>query len=145
MVNIQQTTNHYLITTIKKNIQSGRYDKSYQEELCALSTEGESKIIESLILGIPLPMGYIYVNKTPNKVIRGRNILCAIEDYCIKQSFALEGLKIAHEYNGLKYSDLSPTVQYNILQSKWSVTLLNIPHIMSDELAKMMDRICAEG
>lgn len=131
------TTNSasYLIKTIIYHLKEGIYDPSYQDESYQMSAENESKVIENIILGVPLPSAYFLATDTNGiKVVKGRNILCAIEDFILIENFELEGLKIMPQYNGMKFSDLPDPVRFNILQTKWNVNHFRTHKLYTDEL-----------
>ncbi len=98
----------------------------YQREYRSKSKE-ESSIIESIILGIPIPE--IFLVRTENNgiqlrhVMDGQHRLTAIHRF-VKDKFALTGLELLKEdekYKNKKFSQLEKSIKYKILGSHLSV------------------------
>lgn len=85
---------------ILMDMREGFFDESYQYEAKDMSTEDKSKIIEAIVIGMPLPPIYCIKEQSKFKVLRGQNIINAIYEFYVKKSFTLEGLKFIPEYNG---------------------------------------------
>lgn len=65
----------------------------------------KSELIESIIIGIPLPILYIKENKEGNWIlIDGRQRLSTIFDF-MDNKFALSSLSILKDYNGFKFDE----------------------------------------
>lgn len=103
-----------LIKKIDKNII--KLDPEYQRRH-RWDNKTSSKLIESLILNIPVPTIYISQDidvdeETDNdeyrySVIDGQQRLTAIKNF-LKNKFQLEGLETLEELNGCHYKDLPP-------------------------------------
>lgn len=71
------------------------------------SRKQKSQLIESLLLGIPIPYLYVYEGKNSNLiVIDGRQRLSAIFDF-LDNKFALVGLEFLKHLNGKKIKDFT--------------------------------------
>lgn len=103
-----------LIKKLDKNII--KIDPEYQRRH-RWDNKTSSKLIESLILNIPIPTIYISQDVDVDKetddnefrysVIDGQQRLTAIKNF-LKGKFELEGLETLSELNGCKYNDLPP-------------------------------------
>lgn len=103
-----------LIKKLDKNII--KLDPEYQRRH-RWDNKTSSKLIESLILNIPIPIIYIsqdvdvdketFDNESRYSVIDGQQRLTAIKKF-LKGKFILEGLETLSELNGCSYNDLPP-------------------------------------
>lgn len=68
----------------------------------------KSRLIESILLGLPLPSFYFSEDRFSQKlsVIDGLQRLCAIKDFVIYKELKLQGLQFLHSFEGKKYDDL---------------------------------------
>ncbi|MBT9775975.1 DUF262 domain-containing protein [Clostridium sp. MCC353] len=74
----------------------------------------KSELIESVLMGLPLPIFYFNQDKYGNLiVVDGRQRLGALFSF-IDDEFKLSNLKILPEENNRKYSDLSPVLRGRI-------------------------------
>lgn len=81
-----------------------KLDPEFQRE-GVWSPKQKSELIESIIIGIPLPILYIKENKDGNWIlIDGRQRLSTIFDY-MDNKFSLSNLTILKEFNNRKYSE----------------------------------------
>lgn len=113
---VKTTSVDYDLETLVRKIERGsiKLDPEYQRNH-KWDIETSSRLIESLMLNIPIPLIYISQDVDVDQesdepmysVIDGQQRLRAIFDY-MKNKYALEGLEILKEVNGVKYSDLPP-------------------------------------
>ncbi|STC98286.1 DUF262 domain-containing protein [Elizabethkingia anophelis] len=81
-----------------------KLDPEFQRE-SVWNLKQKSELIESIIIGIPLPILYIKENKEGDWIlIDGRQRLSTIFDF-MDNKFALANLSILKEYNGFKFSE----------------------------------------
>ena len=68
----------------------------------------KSRLIESVLLGLPLPSFYFSEDLETNKliVVDGLQRLCAFTDFCIKKTLKLKGMQFLTSLEGLTYNDL---------------------------------------
>ena len=84
-----------------------------------------SRIIESVLLGMPQPMLYIDDSNEEQVVIEGAERMYAYYAFC-KKGLRLSSLYFKkNQYEGRKFPDLSPLAQSNILNTKITVNVLN--------------------
>ena len=84
-----------------------------------------SRIIESVLLGMPQPMLYIDDTHDEQVVIEGAEHMYAYYSFC-KKNLRLSSLYFKkNQYEGRCFSELSPLAQSNILNTKITVNVLN--------------------
>jgi hypothetical protein len=106
----------YDLETLVKKIDKGiiRLDPAYQRRH-RWNLETSSRLIESLILNIPIPTIYLSIDvdvdieseESRYSVIDGQQRLTAIYDF-FNNKYQLQGLKTLESLNDFKYQDLPP-------------------------------------
>lgn len=77
----------------------------------------QSRLIESLLLRIPLPAFYLDATRDSTYVVvDGRQRLTTLDEFCNKQTFALTGLEYLDEHDNKKFSDLPLSLQTSITE-----------------------------
>lgn len=108
-----------VIEYINGIIISPDYQRSYKSTL-----KEESTIIESLLIGIPIPEVFLIRNNKNQLQLRhvmdGQHRLNAIYRY-VNNEFSLKGLEIRPEYNNKKFSELEIDDKIKILGSNLSL------------------------
>lgn len=68
----------------------------------------KSRLIESVLLGLPLPSFYFSEDPTSNKliIVDGLQRLCAFKDFCIDKKMKLKGLQFLLNLEGVSFNDL---------------------------------------
>lgn len=71
----------------------------------------KSRLIESVLLGLPLPSFYFSEDPETNKllVVDGLQRLCAFSDFCIKKKLKLKGMQFLTGLEGWTYDKLDRT------------------------------------
>lgn len=71
----------------------------------------KSRLIESVLLGLPLPSFYFSEDPETNKllVVDGLQRLCAFTDFCITKTLKLKGMQFLTALEGATYDDLDRT------------------------------------
>lgn len=109
-----------------------KLDPDYQREY-KFSVSDESLLIESLLIGIPIPIVYLSsdISKMPyiSNVIDGQHRLRAIYRF-VNNKFALKGLEKLSEFNDRKFEDLPVDVQ-GIILYQCSLSFENI-HVQNN-------------
>jgi Protein of unknown function DUF262 len=78
-----------------------KLDPDFQRESNVWNPKQKSELIESILIGIPLPIFYVKQDKKGNLIlIDGRQRLSTIFDF-MDNKFSLSGLKILSKFNGL--------------------------------------------
>lgn len=71
----------------------------------------ESELVESILMGIPIPLMYLFEDKRGKKqVVDGRQRISAILDF-LEGKTKLNNLKILSQLNGCYFKDLEPLLQ----------------------------------
>lgn len=107
-VEVKNTTVGQLRDMLKNDMIDLQPDFQRHKDLWSPSKK--SKLIESIILGLPLPSFYFYVDEEREKwiVIDGLQRLCAINDFMVKQTLRLTGLQfLSGLHNKHTYDDFS--------------------------------------
>lgn len=87
----------------------------------------KSELIESILMGIPLPIMYFFQDKTGVKqVIDGKQRLTTLFDF-LDESFSLTELTVMQDLKGKKFSDLTPIQQGKIEDYKLSINIIKPP------------------
>lgn len=70
------------------------------------SLKEKSRLIESILMNIPLPIFYLDGSKKPWKIIDGLQRLTVLHQFINEESFALQNLQYQSEIEGLNYHNL---------------------------------------
>ncbi|WP_407270366.1 DUF262 domain-containing protein [Radiobacillus sp. PE A8.2] len=124
-----------LVNEINKGLKGEggiRLDPEYQREY-KFSVNDESLLIESLLIGIPIPIIYLSSDTTKipymSNVIDGQHRLRAVYRF-VNNEFALKGLDKLEEYNDKRFSGLPIEIQAELLH-QCSLTFENI-HVQNN-------------
>lgn len=102
----------------------------------------KARLIESLIVGFPVPPIFLVEAEDTREVVDGLQRMTAIFEY-LDGKYALQNLDFAQKINGLKFDDLPPKVQVRIKRASLGYYVLpsdnphwgaSIKHIMFDRL-----------
>ncbi|MDR0700688.1 MAG: DUF262 domain-containing protein [Tannerella sp.] len=112
----------YLIDSIRYGEINMNTD--FQRESNLWSSQRQSRLIESILLGLPLPAFYFDTTGKPWDIIDGLQRCCAIENFCIKKTLKLTGLEFLGKkeggesdyLNNLGFEDLPLPLQTSIIR-----------------------------
>ena len=129
---IEVTTKTMTIDLILSRIASGAIDlqPDFQRRWGIWSTRRQSRLIESLLLRIPLPTFYAAEDENENwEVVDGIQRLSTMArfiqpDLLQDEGFALEGLEYLHEFEGKHYEGLSLRLQRRVRETELVVHLI---------------------
>ncbi|GAB6010870.1 DUF262 domain-containing protein [Viscerimonas tarda] len=102
----------------------------FQREGNLWTPEKQSRLIESILLGLPLPAFYFDTANKQWDIIDGLQRCCSIENFCIKKKLRLTGLEFLGEKDdkpyleGLGFDDLDRTLQRSIIMRPITVNLI---------------------
>jgi len=114
------------------------------QRLFVWDLKDKSELIESILMGIPLPVLYFFEqNDGKLQVVDGRQRLTAIFQY-MDNEFALSELKILPDEKGKKFSDLSPMMQGIIEDFQMTVYKIQ-PPTPEDVKFDIFDRVNRGG
>lgn len=126
-VDIRQQTfsvGHILDMIHYQNIELWR-EKDYQRKSGSWSKNQKSRLIESLIMRIPLPIFYLDGSEKPWKVVDGLNRLTTLYGFVMNNEFALHDLEYLKDFEGCYFSDLPFQYQRAINQSEIQAYVIN--------------------
>lgn len=86
----------------------------------------KSRLIESILLGLPLPSFYFSEDSASNKllIVDGLQRLCALKDFWIDKKLKLEGMQFLTSLEGLSFFDLDRTQIRRIKSLKVTLNIL---------------------
>ena len=89
--------------------------------------EQQSKLIESLMLRIPLPLFYVSIDKNEHWfIVDGLQRISAIRNYILDKKFKLSGLEfLKNDCEGLFYDDLSTKYKKRIKETQLQFATIN--------------------
>lgn len=88
-------------------------DPDFQREF-RWDKKQKSELIESILMGIPIPVFYFFQNDSGKKqVVDGRQRITSIHQF-LENDFALSELRILKEFKDKKFKDLEPIFQNKI-------------------------------
>ena len=116
MKDVKVDKGFYTVFELKRKYDTNRkiiLDSSFQRE-DVWKQRQKAELIESVLMGLPLPIFYFNQDKFGNLVvIDGRQRLTALFQY-IDNKYNLGNLKILSEYNNKKFMDLEPIMKSKI-------------------------------
>jgi len=126
---IKITRDQYSVSELKKQIETRKsivmqpkFQRKYTWDI-----KRQCELIESIIMGIPLPVIYLFEGNDGRKqVVDGLQRLTTMLRY-INDEFALSGLKVLAEENGKKFSKLDPLLQGKIEDCQIQVYIIQPP------------------
>ncbi len=118
----------YLIDRLEHNEINMNTD--FQREGNLWTPVKQSRLIESILLGLPLPAFYFDTMNKQWDIIDGLQRCCSIENFCVSKKLQLTGLEFLGEKNGkpylegLGFDDLDRTLQRSIITRPITVNLI---------------------
>jgi hypothetical protein len=109
-------------------------NSEFQREGNLWSPVTQSRLIESILLGLPLPAFYFDTSNPKWDIIDGLQRCCSIENFCVKKELKLSGLEFLKEKNGEPYlegksfDELDRTLQRSIIIRPITVNLIKKAH-----------------
>ena len=85
-----------------------KMDPEFQRESNVWTNIQKSRLIESVLLGLPLPSFYFSEDPNTNQllVVDGLQRLCTFTDFCLDKKLKLKGLQFLTSLEGCTYDDL---------------------------------------
>lgn len=119
-------TNNFFLPQLKDLIDKGEVlnlRPEYQRRLRWSSTQ-KSRLIESLLLNIPVPPVFLYESEAARyEVMDGQQRLNAVREF-IAGDFQLTGLSVLKPLNGLRYSRCPPRIKRALDRASLSAIVL---------------------
>lgn len=102
-------------------------DTDFQREGNLWEKQKQSRLIESVLLGLRLPAFYFEkVEKKKWDIIDGLQRCWAIKNFCVDQTFSLTGMEFLKEFEDKYFNQLDYDFQREIRRSQITVNLLTI-------------------
>ena len=98
------------------------FDTAFQRTPDLWTRKEKSRLIESILLGLPLPSFFFSERDALSgnlEIIDGLQRLCALRDFYIEKELRLEGLEFLHQYEGYNVDDFMP-------RDKWRMEMLQL-------------------
>lgn len=129
------TTLDYNLQTIAALVDDGRIDLSPSfQRRDRWDVRRRSLLIESFLMNVPLPPVFLNEDEYGQySIIDGKQRLTTVSEF-LRDGFALEGLGIFYEANGLRFSQLDRSLQ-SVLQTRASLRAIILLRL-SDPLIK---------
>ena len=104
-----------------------------------------SRLIESLLLRIPLPVFYMAADQDDNwRVVDGLQRLSALRDFILKKTLRLRGLEYLSQFSGHSFDDLPRPMQRRITETQLSCHVIE-PGTPPEVMFNVFKRINTEG
>ena len=135
---VYQTSNYFLpqIRELIDRREVINVRPAYQRRL-RWRAKQKSRLIESLILNIPVPPVFLYETELARyEVMDGQQRLSTIQEF-IAGEFSLTGMEILDDLNGHRYSDCPPRVKRSLDRATLSAVVLLLE---SDSGGRLADR-----
>jgi len=118
---IDITTKNPSVDTLMKRLDHNEIDMSpdFQRKGGIWSQVRKSRLIESLLLNIPLPVFYVASDADGNWiVVDGLQRLTALNQFIREKAFALDNLEFLSQFNGKRFGDLPRAMQRRIVETE---------------------------
>ncbi len=119
------------------------FGTDYQREENLWDDTQQSRLIESVLLGLRLPAFYFEeVTKRNWNIIDGLQRCCAIRNFCVDKTLSLTDLEfLADKFNGKKYSDFDFATRRDIRMLPITVNILakGVPDMVKYVLFKRLN------
>lgn len=122
----------YLIDLLEHN--EINMNTEFQREGNLWSPITQSRLIESVLLGLPLPAFYFDTSNPQWDIIDGLQRCCSIENFCVKKELKLTGLEFLGELNNMPYlegkgfDELDRKLQRSIITRPITVNFIKKAH-----------------
>lgn len=101
------------------------FDTDYQRENNLWTDEQQSRLIESVLLGLRLPAFYFEeISKKEWRIIDGLQRCCAIRNFCVDKSLDLVGLEFLTQYHNKSFDALPFDIQRDMRMLPVTVNIL---------------------
>ena len=118
---IRVDTDNAQMDALIKRIRNGEIvlTPEFQREAGVWNNDTQSRLIESMMIRIPLPAFYLdATNEDKWLVVDGLQRLTTIDRFVIKKELSLSRLEFLTEYNGMKFDELPRSLQRRIEETK---------------------------
>ena len=121
----QQFSVDQLLRMIERNRIELWREEYYQRTSNSWNRGQKSRLIESIIMRIPLPMLYFDGSEEPWKIIDGLNRLSTLYSFIHEENWALQQLEFMSEFENYRFTELPYKYQRAILESTLVAYVIN--------------------
>lgn len=123
-ISIQQISLYYLLRRLENNEIDLFAD--YQRHWNLWNHVQQSRLIESILIRIPIPSFYFDSNENGKwQVVDGLQRVTTFYNFIVKEKFRLSGLEFLPEFNGYTFSELPKELQRRIEEFPLNIYLIN--------------------
>lgn len=117
------------ISSILKRLESTpmriKMDTEFQRKANLWSNVAQSRLIESLLVRIPLPAFYFDATEDIWLIVDGLQRISTLKNFIIDKSFKLEGLEYLKDYEGYGWDNLPEYLQARIEETPVTAYIIN--------------------
>jgi len=122
LIRVERTNPTIELLTKRINRNEINLSPDFQRKGGIWTDEAQSRLIESILIRIPLPAFYVDATDEGNwLVVDGLQRLSTLQRFILKQEFVLKGLEFLHPLEGKKFSELSRAFQRRIEETEVTI------------------------
>jgi hypothetical protein len=124
---VEMTTRHHTVDLLMKRIERHEINlqPAFQRKAGIWDITQKSRLIESLLLRIPIPAFYMAADSKDDWIIvDGRERLHTLYGFTHQQAFVLNNLKFFSHFNTMGFSQLPRNIQRRILETEFVIHVI---------------------